>query len=68
MNNYEKKDLLFGIFLILFFSFLTSYIISTSLNVHFNTNLSLMDGILIYLTFIFIIFIRIIYDIWCEKQ
>ena len=68
MIKQEKKDLKIGLSIIVFLIFLEGYIISTGLNTYVKTNLSIIDGILIFIVIMLLFAARIAYDVWKEKK
>ena len=68
MTEQEKKDLKIGLSIIVFLIYLEGCIISTGLNTYVKTNLTVIDGILIFLAIMLLFAVRIAYDAWKEKK
>ena len=68
MTKQEKKDLKIGLSIMVFIVFLEGCVISTGLNNCLKTNLSVIEGIFIFLAFMLLVVARIAYDVWNEKK
>ena len=68
MTEQEKKDLKIVLSIIVFLIYLEGCIISTGLNTYAKTNLTVIDGILIFLAIMLLFAVRIAYDVWKEKK